>query len=275
MITARTRLAAVLGAPVGHSLSPVLHNAAFAALDIDAAYLALEVAPEDFAGVVASLAAVGALGASVTVPHKRAAFELCDRIAGDAARIGAVNCLSFEGRVVVGHNTDAGGFADALVEVLGEHPDGWRPLVLGGGGAARAVVVGLGGVTDLDVPVIARNPDNVEWTEALPWTSDVLEGRLSRTNLLIDCTAAGLSAETETKLPAPVNVDRLPLGAVVSSLIYHREPRLLTQARARGLTTLDGAGMLVHQARRALEIWTGLEINPAILWRAMGREPPA
>lgn len=274
MITARTRLAAVLGAPVGHSLSPVLHNAAFEALGIDAVYVALEVAPAELGGVVRALSAVGAFGASVTVPHKRAALALCDRLDDDAARIGAVNCLAFSGGAITGHNTDAGGFADALTEALGEHPDGWRPLILGGGGAARAVAVGLARLTSAPVPVIARSPGVVDWTEAAPWTAAELDARLPETNLIVDCTAAGLSPATETELPAPVDLARLPLGAVVSSLVYHREPRLLTQARARGLTTFDGAGMLVHQARRALAIWTGLEINPAILWRALGRQAP-
>ena len=275
MITASTRLAAVLGDPVGHSLSPVLHNAAFKALDVDAVFVALEISPDRFAALVESLAAVGALGASVTVPHKRAALEICDRVSDEARRIGAVNCLAFDQGAVVGHNTDARGFADALLETLGDHPDGWHPLVLGGGGAARAVAVGLETVTAGPIPVVARNPEKIEWTEAIPWTAGELESRLPGTNLLIDCTAAGLSAETEAEFPAPIDLERLPLGAVVSTLVYHREPRLLTQARARGLAILDGSGMLVHQARRAIEIWTGLRINPAILWRALEKHRAA
>lgn len=285
MIGARTRLAAVLGSPVDHSLSPVLHNAAFAALEIDAVYLALEVDPEDLDGVLRALAAVGALGASVTVPHKRAVMACCDRLSPEAERIGAVNCLAFDGgevfagrgrelrrrrtTIVSGHNTDAGGFTDALLEARGQHPDGWRPLLLGGGGAARAVALGLEALTGSMPPVIARAPDRVDWTDAAPWTDAELRRRVRATNLLIDCTAAGLSAETETDVPAEIPIELLDTGALVSTLVYHREPRLLTRARARGLDTLDGAGMLVHQARRALALWTGRQVDTEILWRAM------
>jgi shikimate dehydrogenase len=272
-ITAATRLAAVLGDPVEHSQSPGLHNAAFAALGIDAVFVALRVGGERLAGVIDALAAVGALGASVTVPHKEAALACCHRISDDAARIGAVNCLELDGGEVIGHNTDAAGFADALRESLGDHLGGYRPLVLGGGGAARAVCVGLAAMAD-EVPVIARTPERVTWTEAAPWTAETLAARLPRTNLLVDCTSSGLSAAGEGALPAPIVLERLPGDAVVASLVYHRETRLLAEARALGLATLDGAGMLVHQARRALEIWTGKVVAPAVLYRAMGREPP-
>lgn len=268
MVSASTRLAAVLGAPVRHSLSPALHNAAFAALGVDAVFVALEVRPADLDGVVGSLAAIGALGASVTVPHKRAVIGACDRLSDEARRIGAVNCLRFDGGAVSGHNTDAGGFVDALLEVRGEHPDGWRPLLLGGGGAARAVAAGLEGLTGVTPPVIARTPAKVAWTEAAPWSAAELRRRVADANLLIDCTASGLSAEAESALPAPIPLELLDTGAVVASLVYHREPGLLTHARARGLDTLDGAGMLVHQARRALELWTGHAVDAAILWEA-------
>jgi shikimate dehydrogenase len=272
-ITAATRLAAVIGDPVEHSQSPALHNAAFAALGIDAVFVALRVESDRLAGVIDTLAAVGALGASVTVPHKEAALACCHRVSDDAARIGAVNCLELSEGEVIGHNTDAGGFADALRESLGDHPDGYRPLVLGGGGAARAVCVGLAAMTD-EVPVIARSPERVTWSAAEPWTPETLAARLPQTNLLIDCTSSGLSVEGELGLPAVIDLDLLPGDAMVASLVYHREPRLLAEARARGLATLDGAGMLVHQARRALEIWTGKVVAPAVLYRAMGREPP-
>ena len=170
-ITARTRLAAVLGAPVEHSMSPALHNAAFAAAGIDAVYVALEVATAGLPAVVRALSATGAVGASVTVPHKRAVLELCDRVDELAERIGAVNCLVFDGGDVIGHNTDAAGFTDALIEARGEHPDGWRPLLLGGGGAARAVAAGLEALTGARPPVIARSPRRVEWTRAVRLTT--------------------------------------------------------------------------------------------------------
>jgi shikimate dehydrogenase len=140
-ITAATRIAAVLGWPVSHSKSPALHNAAFAAAGIDAVFVALPVPPAELAPVIRALAATGALGASVTIPHKEAALAACTRVDPLAARTGAVNCLVFAGGDVVGHNTDAGGFVDALAEA-GIAARG-RAVLLGGGGAARAVAAGL------------------------------------------------------------------------------------------------------------------------------------
>lgn len=269
-VTSATRLAAVLGWPVAHSKSPALHNAAFAASGVDAVYLALAVAPERLEAAVAGLRAVGALGASVTVPHKRAVLACCDRVDPVAARIGAVNCLELAtDGALVGHNTDAAGFVDALQEGLGRSASGARAVLLGGGGAARAVAEGLREAGAGSIEVVARTPAKVDWIEAAPWTADELGARLAGCDLLVDCTSVGLSAESEARLPAPVPLEALPGEAAVATLVYHRETALLAAARRRGLATLDGAGMLVHQGARAFSIWTGLQAPIDVLWRAM------
>lgn len=252
MISASTRLAAVLGWPVGHSRSPALHNAAFAAAGIDAVFVALAVPPAELPTVIRALAATGALGASVTVPHKEAARAACARLDPVAARAGAVNCLVFEGGEVIGHNTDAGGFVDALGEA-GVAPAG-RAVLLGGGGAARAVAVGLGDA-GADVTVVARRPAAVSWCDARPWTE--LPALLDGAALLVDCTSAALDAAAGAALADAVALERLPAGAAVATLVYHRATPLLTRAAARGHRIVDGAGMLLHQGARAFTLWTG------------------
>lgn len=253
MITARTRWAAVIGAPVSHSASPALHNAAFAAAGIDAVYLALHVEPAALADAFAGFRATRPLGLSVTVPHKAAVAGLVDRLAAPADRIGAVNCVVFEdGGALVGHNTDAGGFVDGL----GFDVAGARAVVLGGGGAARAVCAGLADA-GARADVIARAPDRVAWTAARPWTGDELARALPGCDLLVDCTSTALDAAREARLPAPIPLEALPATATVASLVYHREPALLAAARERGLRTLDGKPMLLHQGARAFTLWTG------------------
>jgi shikimate dehydrogenase len=293
-VSAATRLAAVIGAPVDHSLSPALHNAAFAAAGIDAVYLALHVAPADLAAAVAGFRALGILGVSVTVPHKERVVALCDRVVAPADAIGAVNCLCFErrgkgadqrvdqgadqrvdqgedpGAKVIGHNTDAHGFVASLNHDLGVDPRGARVVLLGAGGAARAVHAGLAGAGADISAVIARRPERAAWVASgavRPWTAAALDQALARCDLLVDCTSLGLDAEREARAPVPVNA--LPDHAIVASLIYHREPALLRQARARGLTVLGGAGMLVYQGARAFELWTGVDAPIAAMWAAM------
>jgi shikimate dehydrogenase len=251
-----TRVGAVLGFPVAHSASPALHNAAFRALGIDAVFVALPVAPADLAAAVRGLVALRFLGASVTVPHKQEAARLCDRLEPAAAHIGAVNCLVFDGGEVIGHNTDAGGFLDALAE-LGRQARGARAVLLGAGGAARAVAAALAGA-GAAVDVVARSPS--AWCAARPWSAEVLAELLPGCDLLVDCTPVGLAREQGGAVPAEVPIELLPAGAAVSALSYGAPgSALLARARARGLAGMDGAAMLVHQGARAFALWTGLE----------------
>lgn len=267
-VSARTRVAAVIGDPVEHSRSPALHNAAFAALGIDAVYTAARVAPADLEAALAGMGALGYLGASVTVPHKQAAAALCDRLEGAAAAVGAVNCVVFSEQGLIGHNTDAGGFTDALVEA-GVAVKGRRAVLLGGGGAARAVAAGLQDAGCAGVQIVARTPAKVSWTAAEPWTTATLAHALDGCELLVDCTSAALDPATERSLPAPIPLEQLGSAAVVCSLVYHRTPALLADAEAQGLQTVDGAGMLVHQGARAFALWTGRSAPIEAMWAAM------
>ena len=268
-----TRVAAVIGDPVAHSRSPALHNAAFAANDIDAVFLAMRVTADGLADAVRGFRSLGFLGVSVTVPHKRAVIDHCDQLSDMARTIGAVNCLAFEAEGanvrIVGHNTDAGGFIDSLHRDAAREPEGLRAVVLGAGGAARAVHAGLVAARAERVSVIARSPDRVHWLPAQPWTAAVLDDVCRDCDLLVDCTSTALHPDRELEIPCAIPVHRLPATALVASLVYHRRPALLSAAEARGLATLDGAGMLVYQGGRAFELWTGTPAPTDDMWRAM------
>jgi shikimate dehydrogenase len=259
MIRGTTRVAAVIGWPVEHSRSPQMFEAAFAAAAMDAVMIPIGVPPESLAKIVDALRAMGALGASVTVPHKLAAAALCDELSPDARAIGAVNCLRLYGDHVMGHNTDCHGFTDGLA-AAGFDPAGKRCVILGAGGAARAVAYGLRAANAGTIDVIARRPQGVAWTTARPWTPVELRSSFARADLLIDATPMGLAEDGDLAIAA--TVETLPLGdlrpsAWVSSLVYHRRTLLLERATARGHSTVDGRGMLVHQGARAFAFWTG------------------
>ena len=242
-----------------------MHGAAFAALGIDAAFVALAVPPPVLPHAVLGLAAGGALGASVTVPHKEAVVALCTRVVAPADRIGAVNCLVFGDGEIVGHNTDAGGFVDALAEA-GVACAGRRAVVLGAGGAARAVHAGLVDAGAAEVRVVARRPDAAAWARAEPWQGDVLSGA----DLVVDATSSALDPDAERAVVGSLDLAALPAGAVVASLVYHRTPLLLERAAARGLQTVDGKGMLVHQGARAFTLWLGRPAPVDVMKAALG-----
>jgi shikimate dehydrogenase len=274
MIRGSTKIAAVLGWPVTHSRSPEMLNAAFAAAQLDTIMIPIGVAPADLPRVVAALRAIGCAGASVTMPHKLAIAPLCDELSDAARAIGAVNCLQF-GQTLVGHNTDGEGFVDALA-ATGFDPRGKRAVLLGAGGAARAVAYGLLRRARA-VEVIARDPARASWATAWPWTAEHLRDAFARADLVVDCTPIALDHAAE-----PAAVDALPLDAtradtVIASLVYHRLPLLLARARAAGRPILDGRAMLVGQGARAFTLWTGapapVEAMRAALEAAL-TEPP-
>lgn len=265
-ITGTTKLAAVLGWPIEHTRSPVMLNAAFTADSIDAVLVPIGIPPEGLAAAVAGLRAMRALGASVTLPHKVAVAALCDELSSAAKTIGAVNCLEFDGDRVVGHNTDCDGYLDGLT-AAGFDLRGKRVILLGAGGAARAVAYGVRGGRAIEV--IARRPDEVDWAIAWPWTDENLHECFARADLVVDCTSAGLDPASDVELTASLPLDALKPGAWVSTLVYHRSTNLLERASGLGHSTLDGRAMLVHQGARAFTIWTGLPAPVAVMARAL------
>ena len=249
--TGATALYAVIGDPVRHSLSPVLHNAAFVALGVDAVYVALPVPAGQATAAVRAVPLLGIRGLNVTMPHKADAAAACDELTPDAARLGVANTVTLldDGRLL-GDSTDGEGFVRSLVDA-GLDPAGRRVAVLGAGGAARAVVLALGR-RDAAVTVWARRE------EAARSAAELAPGARvgpppEHADLVVNATPVGMDGRT---LPWPV-ADLAP-SAVLVDLIYHpAETPWLAAGRSAGHRTLNGLGMLLHQAALADERWTG------------------
>lgn len=256
MLSGRTRVAAVIGHPVRHSLSPAIHNAAFAALGLDWAYLAFDVAPGDGEAAVGAVRTLGLGGLSVTMPHKDAAARAVDRCTDAAAALGAVNCVvARPDGSLLGENTDGAGFLDALDADLGWSADGRRTVVLGAGGAARAVVLALAGAGAREVVVVNRTPERAAAAVALaPGVARVGEAaEVGGADLVVNATSVGMDG-----VSSPLAAGSVGAGQVVVDLIYHpAETPLLADAAAAGATVANGLGMLVHQAAHAFRLWTG------------------
>jgi len=260
--TGSTRLAAVIGSPVRHSLSPVLHNAAFAATDLDWVYVAFEVAEGRAPEALDGMRTLGLGGLSVTMPHKEAVAAACDRLTEDAALLGAVNCVVPDGHELVGHNTDGAGFLAALA-ADGTDPAGLACVVLGAGGAARSVALALVRAGAAEVAVVNRTPERAERAVALLGaTGRVVDpggasGVVAAADLVVNATSVGMGEGSPGE--TPVDPEALRPGQVVVDIVYRPlETELLREARARGATGMNGVPMLVHQAAVAFELWTGV-----------------
>jgi len=279
-INGLTQLVGLLGWPVAHSKSPAMHNAAFAALGLNWAYVPLPVAPDQLSTAVAGLAALGFAGANVTVPHKQAVIPLMDTLTPAAQAIGAVNTLHrVEGRWL-GDNTDAEGFIRALREG-GVSPAGQRVVVLGAGGAARAVVYALGMAGAAEITIYNRTPAKAQTlvnalTVHLPHTPLKARRRAAFSgegDLFVNATAVGMYPHSGAS-PWPEGIP-LPAGAAYYDLVYNPlETHFLAQARAAGGRAVAGLGMLVHQGAAAFARWTGREPDTHLMLEACLRTLP-
>lgn len=253
--TGATRVAAVIGHPVRHSLSPVIFNAAFRALDLDWVFVAFPVMAGDHERALDGVRALGIEGLSVTMPHKTAVARSVDRLTDDARALDAVNCVTREGDELIGHNTDGPGFVQALRRETGFDPAGRRCAVVGAGGAARAVVLALARADAAEVVVVNRTVARGEVAAALAGDRGrpADEAALAEADLVVNATPVGMAA-----LPTlPFDAEVLHAGQVVADLVYEpAETALLREARARGLVAVNGLGMLVHQAALQFERFT-------------------
>lgn len=260
-ITGATRAAAVIGWPARHSLSPTILNAAFAAAGADWVYLAFEVPEGRAAEAVAAMRALGLGGLSVTMPHKAAVHDAVDDRTPVAADLGAVNCVFWRGDRLVGDNTDGDGFLDALGHDHGIEVAGRRCVLVGAGGAGRAVARALGVAGAAEVAVVNRSPAPAARAAALagPAGRVGLPADVGAADLVVNATPLGMAGSATGDEPAlPVDPQALRPGQVVVDLVYHPvETPLLAAARRRGAVPVDGVGMLVHQAARAFRRWTG------------------
>ena len=278
MIDGRTRLVGLIGWPVAHSLSPVMHNAVFDALGLNWRYVPLPVPPGQVADAVCGLAALGFQGANVTVPHKQTVMTSLASITPDAKRLGAVNTLLIEhdanaAPTLRGDNTDARGFMGALREG-GVHPDALdRAVVVGAGGAARAVAFGLLEAGVKDIVVLNRTHARAEalvadlgahysagQLQAQPLTPEALVSATQDATLLVNATSVGMWPHVE----ASIWPDEMPIPAhlAVFDLVYNPlETQLLRQARQAGAYPINGLGMLVRQGALALAMWVKQEVD--------------
>jgi len=256
-VAGSTRVAAVIGHPIRHSISPVIHNAAFRALDLDWVFTAFEVAPGRAAAAVEGARDLGLAGLSVTMPHKADVVRAVDRLTSTAEVLGAVNTVVRNGsRELVGDNTDGAGFLDALRTDEGFDPAGKRCLVVGAGGAARAVVLALAGAGAAEIVVANRTPARAEEAAALaPGVASVgTPEDADGVDLIVNATPQGMGGD----LSLPVRAAALGPGQLVVDLVYHPAlTPLVEAARDRGAAATNGLGMLIHQAAHAFRLWTG------------------
>ncbi len=289
-ITGSTRLVGIIGWPVSHSLSPRMHNVAYAALGLDWAYVPLPVPPERVGDAVRGLVALGFAGANVTVPHKQAVIPFMDELTPIARAVGAVNTIVVQpDGSLLGDSTDGAGFmADLRAQMANgewqmangewqiansnwQMANGkWRignVLVIGAGGAARAVGYALA-EAGASVAIANRTSEHAlelcqTIARALPDAADrlsahrfpnALAGLAAKADLIVNTTSLGLHEGDPMPWDATL---RFRLGQVVYDLIYNRPTELLALARSQGATVLDGLGMLVHQGARSAALWTG------------------
>jgi shikimate dehydrogenase len=254
-IGADTQLCGIALHPAGHTRSPAMHNAAFAALGIDATYLAFDVPPEDLPAAISGMRALDIRQLAISIPHKQAVIALLDDIDETAQQIGAVNTVTRRGSKLVGSNTDWLGAVRAIESVteLAEA----RAVVLGAGGAARAVVYGLR-ARGAKVSVLNRSPDRAEQLCAdlgAEAAGPISELENIPHDILVNTTSVGLATDE-----SPVDPSWISEGAVVMDAVYEPpETRLLRDAASRGARTISGKWMLIHQAAEQLREWTGLD----------------
>ncbi len=272
--SAATQVVGVIGDPVGHSLSPRLHNAAFDALGLDWVSVAFPVPDGSATDAVAGMRALGIAGLSVTMPHKTAVVALVDRLTPVADVLGAVNCLYRDGDVLVGDNTDGIGFVASLWRGAGFDPDGRRCLVIGAGGAARAVVRALADHGAAEVVVVNRTAERAATAAALAGDRGRVGGPddARAADLVVQATPAGMADSSSADERPLVDPGRLGAGQVAADLVYHpRMTRWLFDSAAAGATPVGGLGMLVHQAAAQLERWTGQPAPVEAMWAAVSR----
>lgn len=250
----------VAGHPIGHSRSPLIHGSWLMRYGIDGSYSAIDVPPEEFRALTIRLRAGEWIGGNVTIPHKEAAFELADRRDAAADAIGAVNTLWLEGETLVGGNTDAYGFAANLDQRLAGWRDGETALVLGAGGASRAIIHALLEAGFVRIDIVNRTVERAEQlaarfgrkVSAHGWQA--AEGLLSAADLAVNTTSLGMKGQP----PLELDFSKARSGAMATDIVYvPLETPFLNRAAGAGLKTCDGLGMLLHQAAPGFSHWFG------------------
>ncbi len=277
MISGETKLLALIGDPVGHSLSPAMHNASFAADGLDFVYVALNVAAGDLPAAVRGAAALGFRGFNVTMPHKRVMVPLMDELDEGAGISGAVNTVVIEGQKLRGFNTDGPGLVEACWEA-GIELGGQGVVLLGAGGAAASIAAALCDAGVEELHIVNRNPEHAgalagklreagkgAGIEVHP--TGALDGRTVRAPVIVNATPLGMKDGD----PLPIPPEYLDGGAAVVDAVYRpgAETALVRLARERGATVVTGRRMLLYQGVLAQRLWTGRRPNVEAMDRAI------
>lgn len=269
-LSGKAKIAGVIGWPVAHSRSPRLHGFWLDIYNIDGAYLPFPIHPDNLEDCLRALPKLGISGVNATVPHKEAALELCDQVDETATRIGAVNTIVVEeDGSLSGSNTDAFGFIENLKTESDWRSASGPAVVLGAGGAARAVVTALIDDGVRDVRIVNRTAARAQalaaefsgQATAITWSDS--GDAMGNASLLVNTTTLGMTGQP----PLEMSIETLPDGAVVNDIVYvPLETDLLRRAKQRHLKTVDGLGMLLHQARPGFAAWFGHapEVTPAL-----------
>ncbi len=274
----RAELAACFGQPVDENPTGVMQEAAFRAVGLNWRYLTVEVAPANLSSAIRGARAFGMRGINLTIPHKVAVMPLLDEIAPDASVIGAVNTVRRDGDRLIGENTDGKGFLRGVRQDAGVEPKGKRAIVLGAGGAARAIVteLALAGVSELVVVNRSAERGSAMAADLAAKTGAAIRYQPWRgayrvpadTDLLVNATSIGLYPDVEA-MPAVEFDEARPELVVCDAVVNPPETRLLAAARRRGLRVLDGLSMLVYQGVIGFELWTGQRAPEDVMKEAL------
>ena len=279
MISGKTRLYGIFGYPVEHTFSPGMHNAAFRKLGMDACYVSFGVRPEDLGEAAKALIPLGLCGLNVTVPHKEKVIAYLDELSEEAKLIGAVNTIEIKDRKLIGHNTDGRGFLRSLRDNAGFNPKGKKILMIGSGGAARAVGFSLAlsgakkiALLDLDAPKakkLATDIGEKTGTGVEVVAGESIAAYAAGADCLINATPLGLK-KTDS---LPFAADHIRKNHLVCDLVYNpAETGFLKAAKAQGAKSLPGIGMLLYQGVIAFEIWTNKKAPISVMKNALSRQ---
>jgi shikimate dehydrogenase len=272
-INAATCLCAVLGSPIRHSASPAMHNAAFASLGLNWRYLAFEVDPKNLRVAIEGARAMNFAGLNLTVPHKLLAVDMVDELDASAKTWGAVNTIKFDNGRAIGFNTDADGLANSLRQDLAVELRGAKVLLLGAGGAGRSAALKLAAENVAELFLVNRTVSKAEEIageikKQFPSVKVAVGYPKTEIDLLLNATSLGLKPEDGS--PLDEKQFSLKQARAVYDMIYKpAETTLLKNAKAAGLKTANGIGMLVGQGAKAFEIWTGQPAPVAVMRRAV------
>lgn len=274
-----TKVVCVIGDPIAHSLSPVIHNAAFAALEMDWVCVALRTVDGQAQAAVHGMRALGIQGMSVTMPHKSTVIGALDSLSDDASALNSVNCITNQGGTLIGTNTDGAGFLAGLGHDFGFNPSGADCVVLGAGGAARSVVLALARAGARAVKVVNRTVAKAESAAGLAGAVGSVAGpdQIGSADLIVNATSvgmAGVAAGGSSDGDAmPCDPRHLHGDQFVVDLIYNpAQTALMREAAARGARVSNGVSMLVHQAAVAFEDWTGVAAPVDAMFAATAAE---